>query len=667
MEFGNNRNAFGNSSGHNNSIMNPNSNINPNEDLNITNMPNTNFAGNERLESELKSLENASELNKASDLYSRDPKSNAKRTSETSSNSVSQGNNKQIRNTNSINNTNYAKKQTLNSTNKTNSNSNQRLANKINNLPSKQGLPKRPNNNLDQQRKINNRPNILKNIFSKPNSGEGNLQEKLKKQVLNKTLVGRALSKFMDNGTNKAAKKEAEEKTPEAMVVFKIPYKVLLTIAVMAAPVFILVVFIVLLVSGSQVYLNVIGLGEADSVSDNEANKKIAKAKDDDVNKEIEDKDDDKNDNNDDKNDDSVSYYFDIFIDDDEETSLQTYKYVSRKRPHQEANLDKLRDFYPDIDKYVKNSDEKNVVYRFFSKLYCINKYYKQKYKVNLDTALIMSVLRLQSTDIADVFRSNVVGYTDEQIDVCFSDKSEDKKTFLSYEDFDSEKDWSSYKPTKTNSAHDIEVLAQAMIEEGNNSSSSDVDDDDNKKSQNPTPTKTGKEAIDKMTEIALKEAEDGNVGGLKYQEWYETYGDWCAMFVSWLFDQVGGLNKYIKSSAIAGGTYGYSGIVKDSMEANLGAWYEDECTDPKTIPKAGDVIVFDPRINGVYTPNPTSYSESKFFSSHVGYVYKVDDTYVYTVEGNSGDEVKAKSYERKTHCGTVGTQGINGYFRPNY
>ena len=56
-----------------------------------------------------------------------------------------------------------------------------------------------------------------------------------------------------------------------------------------------------------------------------------------------------------------------------------------------------------------------------------------------------------------------------------------------------------------------------------------------------------------------------------------------------------------------------------------------------------------------------------KYYSSHVGYVYKVDDTYVYTVEGNSGDRVRAKQYSRKTHCQTVGIQGINGYFRPNY
>ena len=57
-----------------------------------------------------------------------------------------------------------------------------------------------------------------------------------------------------------------------------------------------------------------------------------------------------------------------------------------------------------------------------------------------------------------------------------------------------------------------------------------------------------------------------------------------------------------------------------------------------------------------------------KYYSSHIGYVYAVDDTYVYTVEGNSGDIVRKRQYDRKSHCGNIGSQqGINGYFRPNY
>ncbi len=173
--------------------------------------------------------------------------------------------------------------------------------------------------------------------------------------------------------------------------------------------------------------------------------------------------------------------------------------------------------------------------------------------------------------------------------------------------------------------------------------------------------SKTGKEAIDKMTEIALAEADQVNAGGAKYWGWFNTGGrvEWCAAFTSWLFNQIGGIDKYIKSSLIAGE------IPRASVAAGYGTWYEDECTDPRTVPAAGDVIVFDPYVGG-YTPWPAN-GNDKYYSSHVGYVYAVDDTYVYTVEGNSGDAVRKKQYNRKTHCGTYGLQGINGYFRPNY
>ena len=179
----------------------------------------------------------------------------------------------------------------------------------------------------------------------------------------------------------------------------------------------------------------------------------------------------------------------------------------------------------------------------------------------------------------------------------------------------------------------------------------------------NTTVSKTGKEAIDKMTEIALQQAEEVHEGGEKYWSWFGfSYRDeWCAMFVSWLFNQVDGIDKYIIKSAAA--TY----ISRYSTQNGYGTWHEDECTDPSTVPQPGDVILFDGQLDGVYRPYPSNGGLDKFYSSHVGYVYAVDDTYVYTVEGNSGDIVRKKQYDRKNHCGKVGVQGINGYYRPNY
>ena len=177
------------------------------------------------------------------------------------------------------------------------------------------------------------------------------------------------------------------------------------------------------------------------------------------------------------------------------------------------------------------------------------------------------------------------------------------------------------------------------------------------------TMSKTGKEVVDKLNEIALTEAEDPHEGGYKYWSWFGfSYRDeWCAMFVSWLFTQVDGIDKYIIKSAAA--TY----IARYSTQNGYSTWHEDECTDPSTVPQPGDVILFDPWENGAYTPYPHHWNE-KFYSSHIGYVYDVDDTYVYTVEGNSGDRLRKKQYDRKTHCGNIGSQqGINGYLRPNY
>ena len=55
------------------------------------------------------------------------------------------------------------------------------------------------------------------------------------------------------------------------------------------------------------------------------------------------------------------------------------------------------------------------------------------------------------------------------------------------------------------------------------------------------------------------------------------------------------------------------------------------------------------------------AYRVDNMSSKHVGYVYKVDDKYIYTVEGNHDPlHVVTVKHERKD-C------NINGYYRPNY
>lgn len=173
------------------------------------------------------------------------------------------------------------------------------------------------------------------------------------------------------------------------------------------------------------------------------------------------------------------------------------------------------------------------------------------------------------------------------------------------------------------------------------------------------TTTVTDSDVINKLNSIALGEV--GN-GGTKYRMylWKEDNGlDWCAAFISWLYSQVGGIDKYIVADGGAGG------IPRETIKTLGGMWLEDECYDSSTVPQVGDIILFDPWIGNGTLPWPDN-GNDKYYSSHIGYVYKVDKDNVYTVEGNSNDMVQAKQYSRN-HCGNGSRQGINGYFRPNY
>ncbi|MEE0061243.1 MAG: CHAP domain-containing protein [Acutalibacteraceae bacterium] len=153
---------------------------------------------------------------------------------------------------------------------------------------------------------------------------------------------------------------------------------------------------------------------------------------------------------------------------------------------------------------------------------------------------------------------------------------------------------------------------------------------------------------IDRLTKIA--KAEIGN-NGSKYRKWFynrtsDYYGvNWCAVFISWLYNQINGLDKYMIKTDGAGTVARYS-------DGKYGKWYEPN----QIIPKEGDIVMF--RWGGSYT--------DKYHSDHLGYVYKVDSSYIYTIEGNTGNNdsdyssVMYKSY-------SLSNGAINGYYRPYY
>lgn len=146
--------------------------------------------------------------------------------------------------------------------------------------------------------------------------------------------------------------------------------------------------------------------------------------------------------------------------------------------------------------------------------------------------------------------------------------------------------------------------------------------------------------ADDQIVMVALSQI--GNVGGEPYWSWY-GFGsrvEWCACFVSWCADQCG----YIEMGVIpkyAGCAWGVEWF------RNRGQW-----ADNSIEPTPGMIIFFD-------WDDPDSGGQDGE-SDHTGIVEKVENGIVYTVEGNSGDSCRERTY-------SVGYYEILGYGIPAY
>lgn len=116
--------------------------------------------------------------------------------------------------------------------------------------------------------------------------------------------------------------------------------------------------------------------------------------------------------------------------------------------------------------------------------------------------------------------------------------------------------------------------------------------------------------------------------------------GSWCAMMVSTaVLEACGGDRSLAKK--VMWGVWPYAACNQLYDAAPSGKKHR---RSSGYIPKPGDVIVF--TSNGSYR-------------THTGQVYAVDDTYVYTYEGNSGDKACARSYR-------LNSTGIYGYVELN-
>lgn len=127
------------------------------------------------------------------------------------------------------------------------------------------------------------------------------------------------------------------------------------------------------------------------------------------------------------------------------------------------------------------------------------------------------------------------------------------------------------------------------------------------------------------IVEVAASQI--GNVGGEPYWSWYgfPERVEWCACFVSWCANQCG----YIDA-----------GVIPKFSGCEWGvAWFKQrgQWADRSITPEPGMIIFFDweDEEDGGIDGLP----------DHVGIVEKVENGRVYTIEGNTADSVRERSY----------------------
>ena len=133
---------------------------------------------------------------------------------------------------------------------------------------------------------------------------------------------------------------------------------------------------------------------------------------------------------------------------------------------------------------------------------------------------------------------------------------------------------------------------------------------------------------------VDLAKRQVGNVGGQPYWSWYgfNSRVEWCACFVSWCYGQMGLSEPRFAACQSQGIPWFQS----------HGQWGGRDYANIAP----GDAIFFDWDLDGS--------------ADHVGLVVGTDGSRVYTVEGNSGDACKIKSYSLSYEC-------IKGYGLMNW
>jgi len=237
------------------------------------------------------------------------------------------------------------------------------------------------------------------------------------------------------------SKGEEEEPQEGTFTNLKVSMKVIKATLIAMPFVMQAVVFCCLFIGASQIFINSMNLGMADSLDNDTVEKNI-----------YDNKDKWDNEITDDHENLGYNSHTDVYL----LNNSNDTKYIQVVKRYNEADLSELNDFYGgaiyDSEDTIENVDM-NVVYNFYFKLYYIYQYYKQEpYKVELDLPLLMATLSVYTKDRAIIFGSNTIGYGADEIEL----KS-------AYENFAYDK-VHNYVSTPTKGEYDIEVLAQHMV-----------------------------------------------------------------------------------------------------------------------------------------------------------------------------------------------------------
>ena len=142
---------------------------------------------------------------------------------------------------------------------------------------------------------------------------------------------------------------------------------------------------------------------------------------------------------------------------------------------------------------------------------------------------------------------------------------------------------------------------------------------------------------------VAVALSQVGSVGGRPYWSWYgfNSRVEWCACFVSWCANECG----YIETGIIPKYASCVNGV---QWFKNRGQWL-----DGSAEPLPGMIIFYDWGKQG-------QSGQQDGQADHTGIVWKVENGYVYTIEGNLSDKCT-------TSRRPIGGYQILGYGVPEY